>query len=647
MMMMSATIQVPTRPSVADDPRWSRIVARDRTADGHLWYSVETTGVYCRPSCPSRRANPRNVRLHDTLDSARATGFRPCKRCNPDGLSKDRKNAALVARACRIIEASEEEPSLADLAAAVGRSPGHFHRLFKATTGLTPKQYAGGDRARKVRRGLAGGNTVTEAIYDAGFNSSGRFYEKATDMLGMTPTKYRAGGRDEELRFAVGQTSLGALLVASSEKGVAAILLGDDPESLVRSLQDRFPNARLVGADRDYEALVARVVALVERPEIGLDLPLDLRGTAFQRRVWLALQNLRAGETVSYAEVARRIGSPKAVRAVAGACAANNIAIAIPCHRVVRHDGSLSGYAWGVERKRALIDREAQAREPRLAAPGNASGRKPEMNAHASTKAMSAEARAANYDWEALAGELDGYGCAVLPRLLAPEECRTIAALYPDERHFRSHIVMARHGFGKGEYRYFKYPLPELLGGLRSALYPRLAGVANAWNDRMGLDERYPDAHATFLQQCHDAGQERPTPLLLQYVTGDFNCLHQDLYGDLAFPIQVAILLSEPGADFTGGEFVLTEQRPRMQSRVEVVPLQQGDAVAFAVHNRPVRGSKGNYRVNLRHGVSRLRSGMRHTSASSFTMQSDGAPDPLPKAHAMRTAGVGESAVAA
>ena len=240
------------------------------------------------------------------------------------------------------------------------------------------------------------------------------------------------------------------------------------------------------------------------------------------------------------------------------------------------------------------------------------------MNAHPSTKAMSAEARVAAYDWEALAGELDGYGCAVLPRLLAPEECRTIAALYPDERHFRSHIVMARHGFGKGEYRYFKYPLPELLGGLRTALYPRLAGVANAWNDRMGLDERYPDAHAAFLKQCHAAGQERPTPLLLQYVTGDFNCLHQDLYGDLAFPIQVAILLSEPGADFTGGEFVLTEQRPRMQSRVEVVPLRQGDAVAFAVHNRPVRGSKGNYRVNLRHGVSRLRSGMRHTVGIIF-----------------------------
>ena len=230
----------------------------------------------------------------------------------------------------------------------------------------------------------------------------------------------------------------------------------------------------------------------------------------------------------------------------------------------------------------------------------------------------SAGGRIAAYDWTALAGELDGFGCAVLPRLLTPDECSSVASLYPDETHFRSHIMMARHGFGKGEYRYFKYPLPDLLGGIRTALYPHLADVANSWNLRMGLDERFPVDHAAFLRQCHDVGQTRPTPLLLQYVSGDFNCLHQDLYGDLAFPIQVAILLSEPGRDFTGGEFVLTEQRPRMQSRVEVVPLRRGDAVAFAVHNRPVKGTKGNYRVNLRHGVSRVRSGMRHTVGIIF-----------------------------
>src|SRR4051794_14502980 len=313
-----------TLPSVADDPRWARIVARDKTADGHLWYSVITTGVYCRPSCPSRIANPENVQLHDTLESARATGFRPCKRCNPDGPSIEVENAALVARACRIIEESEEAPSLEVLAGAVGRSPSYFHRVFKAATGGTPKDYAAANRAAKVRQGLASGSSVTEAIYDAGFNSSGRFYEKSTDMLGMTPSQYRAGGANEEIKFALGQTSLGAILVASSKKGVAAILLGDDPDKLVRNLQDRFPRAHLVGADHDYEALVARVVGFVEAPRIGLDLPLDIRGTAFQQRVWQALQEIPVGTTVSYTEIARWIGAPGAMRAVAGACAANN-----------------------------------------------------------------------------------------------------------------------------------------------------------------------------------------------------------------------------------------------------------------------------------------------------------------------------------
>jgi AraC family transcriptional regulator of adaptative response/methylated-DNA-[protein]-cysteine methyltransferase len=344
---------------VANDPRWARVVARDRTADGHLWYSVLTTGVYCRPSCPSRAANPRNVQLHDTVEQAKATGFRPCKRCHPDGLSIDAENAAIVARVCRLIEQSEEEPSLTDLAKAVGRSPSYFHRRFKAVTGLTPKDYASARRAAKLREGLATGSSITEAIYDAGFNSSGRFYEKSTDMLGMTPTQYRAGGASEEIRFAVGETSLGAILVASSRKGVAAILLGNDPSELVRELQDRFRKAHLIGADKDYEALVARVVGFIETPALGLDLPLDVRGTAFQQRVWQALQEIPVGQTVSYTKIAQRIGSPKSVRAVANACAANNLAVAIACHRVVRNDGSLSEYAWGVERKQALLAREA------------------------------------------------------------------------------------------------------------------------------------------------------------------------------------------------------------------------------------------------------------------------------------------------
>jgi AraC family transcriptional regulator of adaptative response/methylated-DNA-[protein]-cysteine methyltransferase len=347
--------------ATADDPRWARVVARDRTADGQFWYAVATTGIYCRPSCPSRTANPKNVTLHDTLAAARATGFRPCKRCKPDGESPEAGNAALAARACRLIEESEEAPSLAELAGAVGLSVSYFHRMFKAATGLTPKDYVTAHRAARVREGLAQGQSVTATIYDAGFSSSGRFYAMTNDLLGMTPRKYKEGGANEDIRFAVGQSSLGAIIVASSDKGVAAILMGDDPDALVRDLQDRFRKARLIGGDAEYEQIVARVVGLIEMPQLGLDLPLDVRGTAFQQRVWQALRKVPPGKTASYAEIARAIDAPKAMRAVASACASNNIAIAIPCHRVVRNDGSLSGYAWGVERKRALIEREAAA----------------------------------------------------------------------------------------------------------------------------------------------------------------------------------------------------------------------------------------------------------------------------------------------
>ena len=285
------------RPKLAVefDPRWRRVLARDRSADGQFWYSVATTGVYCRPSCPSRTANPGNVGLYNSLAEAKATGFRPCKRCNPDGPSADIENAAIVAKACRLIEESEEVPTLKSLALAAKLSTSYFHRLFKSVTGLTPKDYAEAHRACRVRDGLAKGHSVTQAMYGAGFNSSGRFYEKSRTMLGMTPTQYRAGGANEDIRFAVGQSSLGAILVASSEKGVASILIGDDPDELVRDLGDRFPNARLVGDDREYESMVVRVIGFVETPQIGLNLPLDVRGTAFQRRVWQALQAIPAG----------------------------------------------------------------------------------------------------------------------------------------------------------------------------------------------------------------------------------------------------------------------------------------------------------------------------------------------------------------
>lgn len=269
------------------------------------------------------------------------------------------KHAAAVTAACRAIENADEAPALADLAAKAGLSPFHFQRIFKQITGVTPKAYADAHRAGRMRESLNRCGTITEAIYEAGFNSNSRFYEKSSEMLGMAPQAFRRGGKGETLRFAVGECSLGSILVASSAKGVCCILLGDDPDALAADLQDRFPKAELIGGDEGYEDLIAKVVGFVEAPGLGLDLPLDVRGTAFQQRVWRALREIPAGSTMSYTQVAAKIGSPNAVRAVAGACAANAIAVAIPCHRVVRNDGGLSGYRWGVERKRALLEREA------------------------------------------------------------------------------------------------------------------------------------------------------------------------------------------------------------------------------------------------------------------------------------------------
>ena len=353
----------PDRAATELDPRWAAVVARDRRADGTFYYSVETTGVYCRPSCPSRRASPKNVRFHQTTADAERAGFRPCRRCKPDQPPLEQVHAATIARICRVIETAEEPPRLAALAERAGLSPYHFHRVFKAVTGVTPRAYAAAQRTVRVRRELeTRGKSVTEAIYDAGFSSGGRFYATSDQLLGMTPTDYRAGGADLVIRFAVGECSLGSILVAQSAKGVCAILLGDDPEGLVRDLQDRFPRATLVGGDTAFESTVARVIGLVDAPARGLDLPLDVRGTAFQHRVWQALRDIPAGSTATYTEIADRIGAPNAARAVAQACGANPLAVAIPCHRVVRTDGSLSGYRWGVDRKRRLLEKEGATR---------------------------------------------------------------------------------------------------------------------------------------------------------------------------------------------------------------------------------------------------------------------------------------------
>jgi AraC family transcriptional regulator of adaptative response/methylated-DNA-[protein]-cysteine methyltransferase len=343
------------------DPRYDAVFQRDRAADGTFYYGVTTTGVYCKPSCGARRPKQESVRFFETADEARAAGFRACKRCKPD--ATDDVHAAVVTEACRMLEDAVREqrpvPSLDELARRTGYSPFHLHRLFKRAIGVTPRAYASALRAGTLRDVLPASGSVTQAILEAGYSSTSRFYEVSQRRLGMRPSRARQGGQGETVRFAVGQTSLGAILVAATAKGVCAIHFGDDPVALVRSLEDRFPRADLVGDDERFLEVVARVVAMVESPGEALDLPLDIRGTAFQERVWQALSRIKPGETVTYAEIARRIGSPRAVRAVGQAVGANHLAVAIPCHRVVRTSGELSGYRWGVERKAELLAREA------------------------------------------------------------------------------------------------------------------------------------------------------------------------------------------------------------------------------------------------------------------------------------------------
>jgi len=343
-----------------NDPRWQHVLARDAQADGTFFYSVKTTGVYCRPSCGARQARPENVAFHASSADAEAAGFRPCKRCKPDQATLAETSAAKVAVACRLIEAAETSPSLAELAGHAGVSRFHFHRLFKSVTGLTPKAYASAHKAQRMRQKLVANMKITDAIYEAGYGSTSRFYDTASQTLGMQPSQYRHGGKQAQIHFALAQCSLGAILVASSAKGVCAISIGDNPEPLLRALQDRFSSAELIGGDPAYEVLVASVIAFIEAPKLGLNLPLDVQGTVFQQRVWQALREIPCGTTVTYSALASRIGMPKAVRAVASACAANTLAVAIPCHRVVRQDGALSGYRWGLARKQALLAKEAE-----------------------------------------------------------------------------------------------------------------------------------------------------------------------------------------------------------------------------------------------------------------------------------------------
>ena len=342
----------------APDLWWERLRNRETPEGASFVYGVVTTGIYCRPGCPSRLPRKENTRFFTSAEEAKRVGFRPCLRCQPDGPSLEERQAEAIAKACALIEAAEEKPDFDAVAKAVGMSRHHFHRVFKKTTGVTPGAYFNARRRTRALDGLSQTSTVTEAIYGAGYSSSSRFYETCAPQLGLKPSAFAKGGAGEVILFAVGECSLGSILVAATAQGICAIQLGDTPEELVEALQDRFPKADLKGGDADFEQIVARVVGLVEEPRRAFDLPLHVRGTAFQQRVWDILRSIPPGETMTYAEVAAKSGCPGAVRAVANACASNKLAVAIPCHRVVRKGGALSGYRWGVERKAALLKRE-------------------------------------------------------------------------------------------------------------------------------------------------------------------------------------------------------------------------------------------------------------------------------------------------
>lgn len=362
--MRTAESRPVTLSDPGDEARWRAVVERDSRADGVFFYSVRSTGVYCRPSCASRLPRRENVRFHGTCEEAEQAGFRPCRRCRPDQEKRAAVLDAAVTAVCRLIEdaieAGEGAPHLVALAEAAGYSESHLHRLFRNATGVTPRTYAAAVRAKRMRALLQEEESVTKAIHSAGYGSSSRFYEGAGERLGMTPSRYRAGGRDEVICYTVTSCSLGALLVAATARGVCAIELHDEAAFLHERLRARFTNARLAEDDAEFAALVARVVAFVEHPRVALDLPLDVRGTAFQQRVWEALRAVPLGSTATYSEVAQAVGAPRAVRAVANACGANPVALAIPCHRIVRTDGSLGGYRGGLERKRELLKREAK-----------------------------------------------------------------------------------------------------------------------------------------------------------------------------------------------------------------------------------------------------------------------------------------------
>ena len=588
-----------------DDPRWAAIVSRDAGADGMFFFCVRTTGVYCRPSCPARTPKRENVEFHATREAAASAGFRPCKRCKPDQPPLAQRRAATIAAACRRIEEAERVPNLDSLAREAGMSPYHFHRTFKSVTGLTPRAYAAAKRAARVRDTMLRDGSVTSAIYDAGFNSGGRFYDGADRVLGMTPTAFRAGGASTDIRFAIGECSLGSILVAASPRGICAIALGDDPETLARELQDRFPRANLIGGDPQFERWIATVVGFVEAPAVG---------SRFAAR--------RSRHRVSAARVASPHEDPARLDG--------------DLHRDGRTDRSADVAACGRPRVRRQSDRacdplssrRAQRRRDCRATAGasNASARSSRAkradervgrNRRGAPRERSRRPRGRARLGRAH-GELEARGHAHVQGLLTGDECRQVAELYDDERHFRKRVVMARHGFGRGEYQYFAYPLPAIgrqsfaRRSIRALRLSRIAGASSCERRRDIPTRMRSSSHAVTRRagSAHAAAASLWRRRLQLPASGPVRRARVSAAGDVA--------VVAAGPRFPGGEFVLTEQRPRMQSRAEVVPLARGDAVIFAVRHRPVRGARGFYRVNLRHGISRVASGRRRTLGIIF-----------------------------
>ncbi len=352
----------------SEDHRWQAVCDRDPAADGVFFYAVKTTGIFCRPGCASRLPKRHNVEFFSEASSAASSGYRPCKRCQPTAAKAPAPHAESIARCCRRLEEADETPSLSELAAEAGLSQAYFHRLFKQTLGVTPRQYAASHRMGRFRHQLERSSTVTEAIYAAGFGSSSRAYENVSSRLGMTPSTYQKGGRGLTIRYATAPCSLGRVVVAATDHGICAIELAGAEDAADELLRRRFPNAQITLADDNFTGLIAAVASFVDAPDQALDLPIDVLGTAFQRRVWQALRQIPLGSTVSYSELAAQLGNPGATRAVASACAANPLALLVPCHRVGRADGGIGGYRWGVERKLAIRQLETELSQPEIPA---------------------------------------------------------------------------------------------------------------------------------------------------------------------------------------------------------------------------------------------------------------------------------------